>query len=297
MKAKKVHIYPFLSQDKGLVLCRIGRETVGTYGWDLERDTFQMGQWMRAKIYQCRCDLSPDGNYFIYFAYQPRWDNLANPHGRSQERLPPESWTAISRAPYLKAIDFIPWEKGGTWNGGGVFLDDTHVYINLMPDLWGTLDGKISPTGYHYVSQPKPEEYYGGEDLTPLLMRLRCHGWELDPDPNVGYLLTKKITNTLLLQKECLGREEEINKVCSLEGDTLLQVNGWCDYDTPRRRLVMADKCVLYAWALEDIERGRGYLASRKKLFSFQAARPLFSPAPYASLWERPCPHVVPPSC
>ncbi len=187
--------------------------------------------------------------------------------------------------------------RGGTWNGGGVFLDDTHVYINLMPDLWGTLDGKISPTGYHYVSQPKPEEYYGGEDLTPLLMRLRCHGWELDPDPNVGYLLTKKITNTLLLQKECLGREEEINKVCSLEGDTLLQVNGWCDYDTPRRRLVMADKCVLYAWALEDIERGRGYLASRKKLFSFQAVRPLFSPAPYASLWERPCPHVVPPSC
>ena len=125
-------------------------------------------------------------------------------------------------------------------------------------------------------------------------MRLRCHGWELDPNPDVGYLLTKKITDTLVLQKECLDRERETNNVCSLEGNTLLQVNGWCDYDAPRGRLVMEEKCVLYAWALEDIERGRDYLASRKKLFSFQTAKPVFSPAPYASLWKRPCSHGAP---
>lgn len=286
-----IHIYPFLSHTKGLILCRVGREVMGTYGWDLESDTFQMGQWMRAKIYHCRCDLSQDGKYFIYFAYQPRWDNeIDYRHKSSLKKRPAQSWTAISRAPYLKAIDFIPWETGGTWNGGGVFLDEQHVYINLMPKLWGTLDGKISPTGYQYVSKPKPEEYYGGEDLTPLLMRLQHHGWELDLTANEGFYLTKTIDDTLILQKECLEREREINKLFSLEGDLLLQVNGWCDYDEARRRLVMADKCILYAWTLQDIYDGYDYLLSRKQLFSFQAVQPVFSPAPYGSLWERPNP-------
>jgi len=81
------------------------------------------GQWLKGPIYENRCDLSPDGRYFIYFAYDGR------PH---REHGP--SWTAVSRAPWLKAIAL--YSKGSTWGGGGYFtgartywLDDEHVCV------------------------------------------------------------------------------------------------------------------------------------------------------------------------
>ena len=37
------------------------------------------------------------------------------------------SWTAISSAPYLKAIDL--WFNGSGWNGGGKFIDEKTVSL------------------------------------------------------------------------------------------------------------------------------------------------------------------------
>ena len=67
-------LYPFLGGDGGLVLCRTRRNTWGTIGWDLRSDTFTIGQWMKARVYAHRCDLSPDGRHFVYFAYKP-WES------------------------------------------------------------------------------------------------------------------------------------------------------------------------------------------------------------------------------
>ena len=44
-------------------------------------------------IYERRCNLSPDGKFLIYFAMNGRWQSEVQ-----------GSWTAISRAPYLKAL-------------------------------------------------------------------------------------------------------------------------------------------------------------------------------------------------
>src|SRR5437667_11968152 len=46
----------------GLVIRRGPSKSVCTVLWNRERDTFKLGQWMRGRIYERRCDLSPDSH-------------------------------------------------------------------------------------------------------------------------------------------------------------------------------------------------------------------------------------------
>lgn len=83
--------------------------------WSLDTDVVEYGQWLKGRIYERRCDVSPSGEYLVYFAANHR-----PPHG---------SWTALSRLPWLTALGF--WPKGGdTWGGGGVFLSDDALALN-----------------------------------------------------------------------------------------------------------------------------------------------------------------------
>lgn len=80
--------------------------------WNRKTDTFQLGQWFKSRIYERRCDLSPDGKYLAYFA--------------ANYKKPLFSWTAISRPPYLTALAL--WAKGDGWGGGGLF-DSEHTFL------------------------------------------------------------------------------------------------------------------------------------------------------------------------
>ncbi len=113
----RVHV--LLARDKptGVVIRRGPSKRVCTLLWDRRSDQFQIGQWLNGKIYERRSDLSPDGKHLIYFAMNGRW------HTQAQG-----SWTAISRAPYLKAIAMCP--KGDCWNGGGLFTGKTSYWLN-----------------------------------------------------------------------------------------------------------------------------------------------------------------------
>src|SRR5215831_4419387 len=62
--------------------------------WDTQHDTFVYGQWFKGRIYERRCDLSPDGSKLIYFA--AKW------------RKPLASWTAISTPPWWTAHALWP---------------------------------------------------------------------------------------------------------------------------------------------------------------------------------------------
>src|SRR6187200_1673578 len=62
--------------------------------WWLKGDSFDEGQWIRARIYPRRADLSPDGELLIYFA------------GRF--RKPLHTWTAVSHPPYFTALALWP---------------------------------------------------------------------------------------------------------------------------------------------------------------------------------------------
>ena len=85
--------------------------------WDTVKDTFEHGAWFRGRIYEERCDLSPDGELFLYFALQ----------GRRWRTSYKGAWTAVSRAPWLHALTL--WPQNHTWGGGGRFVDDRKVAL------------------------------------------------------------------------------------------------------------------------------------------------------------------------
>jgi hypothetical protein len=130
--------------------------------WDRRSDDFQIGQWLKGRIYERRSDLSPDGKHLIYFAMNGRWGSEAK-----------GSWTAISRAPYLKAIALFP--KGDCWHGGGLFtragsywLNDGFGHSVLHDTRELKRDIKFRPSGQK-----------GGECLSVYYPRLIRDGWVL----------------------------------------------------------------------------------------------------------------------
>ena len=92
----RLHVLLARKAPVGLVIRRGPSKSVCTLLWNRNQDTFKLGQWMHGRIYERRSDLSPDGKHFIYFAINGR---RHSPTGGA--------WTAISRAPYLKAITFV----------------------------------------------------------------------------------------------------------------------------------------------------------------------------------------------
>ena len=73
----------------GVIFRRGPSKQVLLIKWNLRNDTFESGQWLKGRIYERRCDLSPNGEKLIYFA-----GNYRNQNG-------PLTWTAVSKAPYL----------------------------------------------------------------------------------------------------------------------------------------------------------------------------------------------------
>jgi hypothetical protein len=81
--------------------------------WDLATDTITPGQWLAGRIYNERCDLSPDGKLLVYFA------------GKFKTKL--GTFTAVSRPPYFTALAL--WPDGSTWGGGGFFESNRKLVI------------------------------------------------------------------------------------------------------------------------------------------------------------------------
>ncbi len=106
----RLHVLLARDTPIGLVIRRGPSKSVATILWNRDTDDFQVGQWLKGRIYERRSDLSPDGRYFIYFAMNGKWSTESE-----------GSWTAVSRSPYLKAIAMFP--KGDCWNGGGLWTD------------------------------------------------------------------------------------------------------------------------------------------------------------------------------
>ena len=135
---------------------------VAVIGWDRATDEFELGQWLYGRIYERRCDLSPDGRHLLYFTM----------NGRSRSRAR-GSWTAISRAPYLKALTLLP--KGDCWNGGGLFLSSREYWVNggACHEVLQYESRLVRSTDYPW------HESYGGECPGVYYIRLQRDGWAM----------------------------------------------------------------------------------------------------------------------
>ena len=159
----RVHIILARDADYGLIIRRGPSKSVCTIGWNTKKDTFQLGQWLKGRIYERRCDLSPNGKYFIYFAMNGRWSSDVK-----------GSWTAISLTPYIKAIGL--WANGSGWNGGGLFLNNSKYWLN---SFWMGHEQQKTP-GHLKESKDFPfHEWYGGECPGVYYVRLQRDGWNL----------------------------------------------------------------------------------------------------------------------
>jgi len=105
--------------------------------WDLATDVVTPGQWLVGRVYNEKCDLSPDGQLLVYFA------------GKFKKAM--GTFTAVCRPPYFTALAL--WPDSGTWGGGGFFATDHELILNygyVIPEL---NEGRYIPPDFAVVSR------------------------------------------------------------------------------------------------------------------------------------------------
>ena len=264
-------LHVLLARDKkvGLIIRRGPSKSVCTVLWDRKRDTFKLGQWMRGRIYERRCDLSPDGKHFIYFAMNGRW--------KSETK---GAWTAISRVPYLKALSLFA--KGDCWHGGGLFLSDHEFWLN---DGHGHVQLK-GHSNLRRKAGSRPRNYFGGECLTVYYNRLQRDGWVIsDQGFQETTLFEKKLPGSWRLRKFAFAETDappgrgcywDAHELRHESTSTILAFPEWEWADFVDGRLVWATEGQLRSAFL-----GKGKLLKEKLLRDFNAMKFAAVPAPY----------------
>jgi hypothetical protein len=247
--------------------------------WNLDGDTFEYGQWLKARIYERRCDLSPDGDMLLYFAAS--W------------RGPYQSWTAIGRPPYLTALAL--WPKGNAWGGGGHFVSRSRIMLNHREWEMAIAPGFSIPKWL--TVEPFGERSGGGEDDPIWSARLQRDGWKLTTYPDktkhtmfnakVGWEFDPPITwqkahplnsAKYTLQMSILGLSER-NGPWVLSEHSILGKNGytetigrseWADW-SPAGDLLFAQSGCLYR--LRCVKGKLGSIASSEQIADFSGLK------------------------
>jgi hypothetical protein len=129
--------------------------------WNTATDHVEAGQWLKGRIYERRCDLTPEGDLLLYFA--------------ASYRPPYFSWSALSRPPYLTALAL--WPKGDGWGGGGEFKERKVLALNHRETEMTLAKGFRVPN-WLSVEEFGPGSGWG-EDEPVWWRRLERDGWTL----------------------------------------------------------------------------------------------------------------------
>ncbi len=160
-------LYVLLAREasRGVVIRRGPSKQVLLIRWNLDGDIFETGQWLKGRIYERRCDLSPDGELLVYFA--------------ADFRRTIGSWTAVSRPPFFTALAL--WPKGNCWGGGGQFASNARLMLNHMSHEMNLAPDFSIPKWFSIC--PCGEWSGGGEDDPIWSSRLQRDGWKLTAYP------------------------------------------------------------------------------------------------------------------
>lgn len=244
--------------------------------WHTETDTFEHGQWFQGRVYPRRCDVSPDGALFAYFAHKVS----------GSKDLNTDSWIAISRPPYFTAL--AVWAEGGTYCAGGFFRDRHSLFLSGIreaPD-----QGEMPPCLQFTSDIPHRDRTPDWTDRTVFFSRLLRDGWTPDPyidhpSPNWERLAPDGRTKLILMpvqnpsferyggyyaQEYALQRGEDLHPL----GEAT-----WADWDQ-HGRLVMAQNGCLW-----KVDEPTGNL---RLIADFNGQTPDPQPAPdWAQQWPR----------
>jgi hypothetical protein len=215
MKPAHARLHVLLAREArlGLVIRHGTAKSVCTLLWDRKKDTFTLGQWMRGRVDIETCDLSPDGEHFLYEAskYVSRTSEI-------------RGWTAVSRTPYLKAVAYYPRRRAG-W-----FVNNRDYLAPGAPDP----EDRESPEVRRAEPEDVPPDFqyanrllrggwvWAGDDSRETeFVRPAGSGWDLRHGPRRGYRLNS--------------------------GDLTVDTRGWDWADVDGKRLVWTVKGCLWA--------------------------------------------------
>lgn len=233
----RLHVLMRPESPTAVVLRQGPTDVFCTIGWDLRTDGLAVGQWCRHKIYVERCDISPDGYWMVYFALNGRWRS---------ETL--GAWTAVSIAPYLRAVTL--WPAGDTWGGGGAFYA---TGAGPERSVVGWTDERVVLTS--------------GLAYPDKLVR---DGWQRQITPSKHY--AKPVTRGWRLLK--FLRKPQQHELRHDDGRVIACPGWeWADVDAPRARVVWAEAGTLFASSL-----GRDGLTEPRALLDTTPM--VFTPAP-----------------
>ena len=254
--------------------------------WNTKADSFEAGQWFHGRIYERRCDLSPDGSLLIYFAQKLEGRTLREDNDYTY------AWTAVSKPPYLTALAL--WPKGDCWHGGGLFSDAKTVVLNHQAEV-----AKAHPDHPPKKLRVVLKERVAGEDDPLFSERLERDGWRLRNEwkqenrgfpqlyrtlqPEVRQKLSpdKKFVIQLTRSIERLDYCEEFSVgLARNSAYTHIDRASWVDWDQ-RGRLVFARDGKVFS-----AEIGDAAAISERELADFNGSRPAaVPPPPWAKKW------------
>jgi len=124
----RLHLFFATDNDRAVILRQGPTRQFRMILWHRDTDTFEDGQWIKNKIYVERCALSPDGEHFLYFVLDGKWNSDTM-----------GSYSVLSKPPYWTALSLFP--EGDTWTGRSLFLDNVHYFAWGGPDIIGRDEG------------------------------------------------------------------------------------------------------------------------------------------------------------
>ncbi len=286
-KPDKVHarLFVHMAKDssKAIVFRRGPSKQVCTFLWRRDQDTFELGQWLKGRIYERRSDISPDGKYCIYFAAdQSRW------HGRTRG-----TWTAVSRTPWLRALAL--YAKGDTWNGGGFFTSNNEYILNHPAvDKQDILEVSSEVN----LSKSKSDgQKYGNECLGVYFPNLMRRGWSLIETEQITSrhsktVFEKNMNKHWVLRKHCHGSSSltsrkgrgvywDEHELVNRESDISISKEEWEWADIDKNMIVFAAHGCLYRLRIKSQNK----LGEPKLLHDFNDYKFTEIRAPYDNGW------------
>ena len=234
----RVQVLMARSAQTAVVIRRGPSRKTALIGWDRKRDKFAVGQWFNGRIDERRSDLSPDGQFLIYFAITGKWGTESK-----------GAYTAISRAPYLKAETLLA--KGDTWHGGGLFVSNCEYWLN---DGYGHKVVRDQSRARRTKSYPWHEFPPIGQ-TTLYEVRLQMDGWKrLNPgwvDRGGIVYFEKPVGLRWMLRKRVTSSRERHELVHPGTGRTIA-LPEWTWADVDGKRLVWIDAGRLYAGSVDS---------------------------------------------
>jgi hypothetical protein len=276
----RLHVLMRRESPVAVVIRRGPSRAVCAIAWSLRGDSFQLGQWLKGRIYPLRSDLSADGRHIVYFA--------SNFGARAPD---PPSWTAVSCVPWLKAIEL--WTKDDAWHGGGMFGRGDDWRLN---DGYGHQEALRTSRVRRVPDYPYPElaqaaTEWGAECLRIYVPRMLREGWTLHaverPDAKTRHarfrkpigaagVLEKVLVATSATRAAGQGVYSEWHRILPGNGAPARDYPGWEWAELQGSRLVWAERGCLHA-----ARPGREGLRDVTLLHDFTSMRFQAIAAPY----------------